>query len=234
MGEKLYCKFCGKECKNINSLTQHQIKCQKNPNRYGLRPKESYINLSDESRKKLGWSKGLTKETDERVLHNSIGVIKSLSKRIPGKAYTKLGEIERCSKISRSMKNNPNAGGLRKNSGTGKKGIYKGYYCDSTYELVYVIYNIDHNIKFNRNTYYYEYFWEGVKHKYYPDFILSDGTLIEIKGYMTDKVKCKLDSVKDRKITLLLRDDLEYAFNYVRDNYKYVKLTDLYENVGEL
>lgn len=29
----LYCKFCGKECKNKNSLIQHEIRCKKNPNR---------------------------------------------------------------------------------------------------------------------------------------------------------------------------------------------------------
>ena len=27
------CKFCGKECKNKNSLTQHEIRCKENPNR---------------------------------------------------------------------------------------------------------------------------------------------------------------------------------------------------------
>jgi hypothetical protein len=29
----VYCKFCGKECKSINSLKQHERRCIKNPNR---------------------------------------------------------------------------------------------------------------------------------------------------------------------------------------------------------
>ena len=28
-----YCQYCGKECKNNNSLAQHEIRCKQNPNR---------------------------------------------------------------------------------------------------------------------------------------------------------------------------------------------------------
>lgn len=31
--EDFVCKYCGKLCKNQNSLTQHEIRCKKNPNR---------------------------------------------------------------------------------------------------------------------------------------------------------------------------------------------------------
>lgn len=53
------CKFCGKECKNLNSLAQHEIRCPKNPNR------KDYNKLGDFSAHHL---KGQTKETSE-VLH---------------------------------------------------------------------------------------------------------------------------------------------------------------------
>lgn len=229
--DDLYCRYCGKQCKNLNSLTQHEIRCNQNPerNKVRFRSKDSYKNLSNESRKKLGWSKGLTKDTDERVKRISKGVIKSLSKRIPGKASSTEKEIQRCQKISLKMKNNPNAGGVRANSGRGKKGKYKGYYCDSTYELVYIIYNIDHNIFFERNLQSYEYMWRGEIHKYYPDFLLEDGSLVEIKGFLTDKDRCKLSAVKDRNIILLMQKDLSYAFDYVKNNYSYNELTDLYD-----
>ena len=32
----LNCKFCGKECKNKNSLSQHQIRCRSNPDRIDM------------------------------------------------------------------------------------------------------------------------------------------------------------------------------------------------------
>ena len=31
--EEFICKYCGKECKNKNSLAQHEIRCKQNPNR---------------------------------------------------------------------------------------------------------------------------------------------------------------------------------------------------------
>lgn len=82
-------------------------------------------------------------------------------------------------------------GGYRKGAGYGKKGWYKGFWCDSSWELAYVIYNLEHGIQFERNTVGYEYFYRDVKHKYYPDFILADGTYVEIKGYYTEQAHVK-------------------------------------------
>lgn len=31
--DSLYCKYCGKLCKNKNSLAQHECRCDKNPNK---------------------------------------------------------------------------------------------------------------------------------------------------------------------------------------------------------
>jgi hypothetical protein len=120
-------------------------------------------------------------------------------------------------------------GGYRKGSGTGKHGWFKSYYCDSTYELAYVIYNLDHNIKFERNTKAYTYTDNnGIAHNYYPDFIEND-TLIEIKGYWTDLVQRKLDAVKDRPIKLLMKKDIQYMIDYVRQAYNCSDLATLYE-----
>jgi hypothetical protein len=121
------------------------------------------------------------------------------------------------------------SGGVRLGTFLGKQGWYKGYHCDSTYELAYVIYNLDHNIYFERNTTGYPYEVAGEQHLYYPDFRLADGSLVEIKGRITDIVYIKLDAVKDVPIKLLSKDDLQYAFDYVKDTYKCKCLEDLYE-----
>lgn len=34
--EDLFCKFCNKQCKNLNSLKQHEIRCKENPGRIKL------------------------------------------------------------------------------------------------------------------------------------------------------------------------------------------------------
>ena len=59
-------------------------------------------------------------------------------------------------------------GGYRKGSGRGKKGRYKGYWCDSSF-------------KFERNSESFKYNFQGKDHKYYPDFKIDD-TFFEIKG----------------------------------------------------
>lgn len=67
----LSCQFCGKECKNRNSLCGHERLCKENPNRQ----ESTFVKYNAE--RDHAWNKGLTKETDERVaksgltLHNS-------------------------------------------------------------------------------------------------------------------------------------------------------------------
>lgn len=67
--DDLFCEYCGKQCKSINSLKQHSIRCSKNPNRThkGGMPKGH-----------VGWNKGLTKDTDERVKINTEHVSESV------------------------------------------------------------------------------------------------------------------------------------------------------------
>ena len=226
LDDSLFCRFCGKKCKNLNSLKQHEIRCKNNPDKIKSGSPKGVCNVPLDKR---GWSKGLTKYTDIRIekLSNSLLCANYTSS---GRAGTDEAENLRKIKISESMKNNPNAGGLRHGSGRGKKGWYKGYFCDSTYELVYVIYNIDHNIEFERCTNLsYTYLYNNELHKYYPDFILPDGSLIEIKGYNSPQVEAKINSVSDRKINVLYGHDLKYAFDYVKENYTYTNLEDLYE-----
>jgi hypothetical protein len=122
------------------------------------------------------------------------------------------------------------AGGLRHGAGTGKQGWYKGYYCDSSYELAYVIYNLDHNISFVRNKQAYEYIGLDNKiHKYYLDFI-EDNTLVEIKGYWTETVQRKLDAVNDMPIKLLMKKDIQFMIDYVKQTYCCTDITTLYES----
>lgn len=57
----LSCQFCGKECKNRNSLCGHERLCKENPNR-----QESPFVKYNAEREQV-WNKGLTKDTDARV-----------------------------------------------------------------------------------------------------------------------------------------------------------------------
>lgn len=128
-----------------------------------------------------------------------------------------------------------NCGGYRKGSGRGKHGWYKGIYCDSTYELAYLIYCLDHNIDIKRCDKTFEYKLNGKKHTYHPDFII-DETIIEIKGYDRNDVKVKELSSKGSKYKLLFEKDLIPYFEYVSKTYnkkyrkKWNNFYELYDN----
>lgn len=64
--DDLFCQYCGKQCKNINSLRTHEVRCKKNPNRIPIK----HSNLNDFNKKRKDgdiqtWNKGLTKENSE-------------------------------------------------------------------------------------------------------------------------------------------------------------------------
>jgi hypothetical protein len=108
-------------------------------------------------------------------------------------------------------------GGYREGSGRSKFGYYKGIFCGSTYELCWVIYNIDHNIAFKR----FEGYLSDGTIKYYPDFLIDEKSIVEIKGYHTPQVDLKTElAIKNGySISILYKDDLEYAFSYVKNKY---------------
>lgn len=67
----LLCQFCGKECKNRNSLCNHERLCKLNPNRQ-LTTYEKYGPISGfNNGGRVAWNKGLTKETNSSVLKQS-------------------------------------------------------------------------------------------------------------------------------------------------------------------
>lgn len=118
----------------------------------------------------------------------------------------------------------------QKYHGRGKAGWYKNFWCDSTYELAYVIYCLDHNIDIKRNYEEFEYTYNNISHKYIPDLIVND-ELIEIKGYHTELVDIKLKSV-NKPIKILYKEDLKFAFEYIKEKYNLsgVNVAKLYDD----
>ena len=119
-------------------------------------------------------------------------------------------------------------GGYRPGSGRAKTGYYKGIYCGSTYELMWVIYSIDNNIEFKR----FDTFLEHDGIKYYPDFLIGKD-IIEIKGYENQKSVNKKTAVANLhgyKVILLRKDDLQIQFDWVKNNYKFSNVEELYDD----
>ena len=195
--------------------------------------KEIWHNMSDEAKKRWNWNKGLTKKTSK--------ILRSQSERVKQKYAS--GELtgsfkghkhseESKKKISLGTSKSYNYDANRK-SGRGKKGYYKGFYCASTYELAYVIYCLDHNIQIERCKEYFEYEYQGQKHRYYPDFVVND-EIVEIKGFWNGRVNAKRDAVllQNRKYKILFPKDMDFIFKYIEERYgKLVNknISDLFE-----
>lgn len=116
-------------------------------------------------------------------------------------------------------------GGYRKGSGNGLRGTYKGFWCDSSWELAFIIYNLEHNINIQRNKKFYYYKLDGIKKKYYPDFIVND-VFYEIKGYRNpETTKAKLKYFP-HKIVLIGKKEIYPYLEYVEGKYgkDFVKL----------
>ena len=107
------------------------------------------------------------------------------------------------------------SGGYRQGAGHSKGGYYKNIWCDSTWELAYLIYCLDHHITIKRNTEKFHYIYKDKKHHYIPDFIVN-GKLVEIKGWYTELVDIKIASVT-KPIEIMYKDDLKYIFEYVKN-----------------
>lgn len=222
--EAIYQLKSGKWCcsKSVNSCPEMRKKnsqgCKEYTKKYGRKSSRGMTG-------KTPWNKGLTKDTDERLA--KIGEKTSIS--LTRKSHPQSQETR--AKISKTMKEK-GFGGLRKGSGRGKKGWYKGYYCDSTWELAYVIYNLEHNIHFKRNTKAFDYSFNGENKKYYPDFLLETGQYVEIKGYYTKQFSAKVKQFP-KYFSLLIYDKSEIKpyLDYVINKYG-KDFHNLYENKG--
>ena len=166
--------------------------------------------------KKVAWNKGLCKATDNRLsvmaetfkTRYANGSIKPFIHKHTPESIAKLKQ---------------NSGGVRIGAGRGKSGWYNGIWCDSSWELMWVIYNIDHGIQFKRSDVGFRYTYNNTDHTYKPDFILGDGTYIEIKGYMTPVVDVKLESVRSSGyvINLFGVSEMKPIFEYIKRTYGY-------------
>lgn len=173
--------------------------------------------------KRIPWNKGLNKNTSE-IIKNQCGKIgNSLKGRSLGIAESTDKELERRKKISDTMKKNPLSGGLRKGSGRGIKGWYNNIWCDSTWELSFILYQLDNKIDVKRNTKGFEYSFKGIFFKYYPDFII-DSVFYEIKGRrsyddLDEKNKNKINQFKGGILKVFYDSDMKFYIDYAENKY---------------
>ena len=216
--DDLFCRFCNKQCKNLNSLKNHEVRCKQNENRLTISN-----HLTKWCKKNnYSWNRGLTKETDERVKRNAENISESLKgEKNPfyGKHHSK--KTKRL--LSKKMKEYSHLNAKR--NSWAKMGWYDNIWMMSTYELAYYIYIRDLGENIIRCTDRFMYKYLNEFHYYTPDFIVNNN-YIEIKGYETEKDFAKYEAVNN--LIVLRYDEIKPMIEYVKQKYKVSNLDELY------
>lgn len=229
--------YCSRQCANSRIFTQETL----------IKMSESAKNSDNiKLQSKLSGEKRRSKPPEYYLLKTS-----NKRKNKPSKKeITKTGSVKKfnvkisqfickyCGESGEDHKYNPDrkyhkdcwlkvSGGIKPGSSRGKCGWYKGYWCDSSYELAFIIYCLDHNIQIERNTQGFEYTYKEKKSLFYPDFIV-EGQYTEIKNYRSELTDCKINQFP-YKINIYYTDTMKPYLDYTINKYG-KKFVDLYEN----
>lgn|ERR1035437_2682319 len=185
------CIQCGKLCKLTGFSAHYRLSHTSYGKIFAEKAKNGRIGKSP-------WNKGLTAKNDIRIQQSREKISKGYISH-PQSEETK-------KKISERMK--VVGGGYRKGSGIGKSGWYQDVWCDSSWELAFVLWCKIHNKTIVRNILPYKYELNGKHRKYYPDFIV-DGKLFEVKGrrVMDDVISAKMAACP--AVVLLLEAEMK-------------------------
>lgn len=195
--ESLNCLYCNKEFKNKGLKTAHEKICSKNPDRVYYDYRNRYDSISEEHKNNMAWSRGKTKDTDERVLKNSTNVKKFYETHpgpFTGKHHSDHVKGQIGKNVSVSLKTGYASGTITPACGIGR-GKYSyivtpshKYMLRSTYEFIFALYLI--HIK------HVEFELEAIRvpaitpntyaETFIADFCIGD-TVIEIKGIPSNK-----------------------------------------------
>jgi hypothetical protein len=210
INRNMKCEYCKRECKNLNSLTQHRIRCKENPDK--ILVKSNFIEYNkrsrDPERKQLNhFSKAkllglespvMSKETREKISKGNKG------KKLSEESKKKLSES-----MARAVKENPDS--YSRNNVCGRTKLMETLdslgnptKVNGGWEFLVSEYLSSRNIRWtNKIKEEFIYFWDGKERRYYPDFYLIDyGVYLEVKGYERERDLLKWETLKDRLIVI--------------------------------
>lgn len=192
--EQFICRYCGKACKNKNSLAQHEIRCKENPDKISM----DYLSSRDQSlvkrnpsnqfikAKKLGLPKPeVSSETRQKI--SAIWL---------GRNHSEISKQKISKGMQIAVRKYPDSYSSSNVNGRVKKVEYNGTILDSQWEVDFAKYCDNNNIAWERPKLGIEYIYEDKKRIYYPDFYLPTyDVYVEVKGYERDKDICKWKSL---------------------------------------
>lgn len=197
------CKFCEKECKNDNSLRNHQRLCKLNPERQTtpFQDKDKQKEIAKNRGNKNQWSSPNYEMSDETR--------KKLSENANRRNANESNETreKRKATIANKVKNGEWHVSLAKDHHYN----YKNVDLHGKWELNYAMWLDKNGISWQRCKDSFSYVYEGKTRRYTPDFYLPESDeYVEIKGYKTDKDDAKWSQFpKYRTLKVLLEEDLK-------------------------
>lgn len=199
------CKFCNKECKNANSLRNHERLCKQNSNRqYSHFASEKFKNREDtrnqyQRARDAGLpdpivSEETKKKISEHLKNRSPEWHKEHGKRVSEGVKKKVLEGTWHTSLAKNMHYN-----------------YKGVDLHGRWELAFAKFLDSHCIIWERCKESFAYIFENIERRYTPDFYLPEtDEYVEIKGYKIKKDEAKWSQFpKDKTLTIYLGKDLK-------------------------
>lgn len=196
MIEILKCKYCGRVCKNRNSLAQHEIRCKENPLKISL----DYLKQRDQSQIKRNPSNHFIKA---KKLGLPIPVVSEetrlkISKVWKGRKHSEESRRKISEGMQKIVREKPDSYSSSNVNGRVKKVEYNGILLDSQWEVDLAIWLDQNGIIWERPNKGFEYVYEDKKHIYYPDFYLPQlDVYVEVKGFEREKDKYKWEALNN-------------------------------------
>lgn len=213
------CKYCSKECKNKNSLAQHEIRCKENPNRIKTIATNNFKKYTEDVKAGKREKKFTNQYTKAKALGLPAPVISEETRKKLGKGgRNQVWDDARRKKHSESMKlavkNNPDSYSCSCVNGRTPRINYNGILLNGKWELDVAKFLDANKIIWERPNKPFEYEWENKIHLYFPDFYLPDYDIyIEVKGYERERDRCKWKVVPN--LLVLKKKEIEQIRNNV-------------------
>lgn len=234
----LYICKCGKAFDKPQSYNAHLSNCRVNlgDEKYLARLTKNKINLAKGSKRRAELQLQKTEEKYQKEKlewESTTHYCERCGKKLPHNYEDRYATGRFCSKSCANARDHSeetlrkialNSDPLTRSGKMSINGHYKGYYCASSYELVFLVYCLDHNIKIERNKFTFDYEYEGKTHIYIPDWYLPEiDMIIECKGmtssYDDKVVQIKAQSVVGHNYKLLFEKDLKEYWDYCKEVY---------------
>lgn len=202
--------YCSRSCAN----TRHHTK-------------ETKDKISDNVKKSDKFINGMTKLFGRKPHETKTSICLMCGNEFEQKQYVSNGKTrytyrklcsDECRRKYVSLKNKNVTGGFREGSVKNyKSGWYKNIHCDSSWELAFVIYCVEHNMSIQRcKSIRYYIDKNGKIREFHPDFVV-DGIVYEIKGLQDCNSEEKKSFNSD--IKFLYKNDMKPYIDYVTRKY---------------